>query len=195
MQIQDALQLFRGRLSKPFVFMHCWQILRNTRKWEDELANKDTERTAGTDAGTDLDAHEASEDASAEELPRPIGRDRAKKRRSNVTPSSESSACLELFQQMAKSRELKNQQEALWASEQKQHNERELALKEEKLRMKKEDARFAREKWEREKLNEDNEIMKMDLSSCSDVAREYFLSLQREILDRRLRRRDPDGQQ
>jgi hypothetical protein len=190
LQIEDALQLFLGQVGKPFQFMHCWTVLRNTRKWEDWIATK------GADSAGDREAPNAEEGqefhAGAGELCRPIGRDKAKKtRHSEGKQSSESSACIELFQQMAKNKELKNQQEAMWASEYKQVQERQLALKEESTRrqlaLQEEQTRIQREQLEYQRLEHDSKIMMMDLSSFSDVAREYFLGMQREILEKRRR--------
>ena len=115
----------------------------------------------------------------AADIPRPIGRDAAKKRRSQGGPASSESTCLELFEKMAKNREMK-QQQLLYVQE------RQLALQEEHTKI-------AREQWDWTKVKEENQIMLMDLSACSDYAREYFLSLQKEILDKRRSRVGPGG--
>jgi hypothetical protein len=170
--------------------MHCWTVLRNTRKWEDWIATKGADSAGDREA---LNAEEGQEfHAVAGELCRPIGRDKAKKtRRSEGKQSSESSACIELFQQIAKNKELRNQQEAMWASEYKQVQERQLALKEESTRrqlaLQEEQTRIQREQLEYQRMEHDSKIMMMDLSSFSDVAREYFLGKQREILEKRRR--------
>ena len=80
---------------------------------------------------------------------------------------------------MAKNREMK-QQQLLYVQE------RQLALQEEHTNI-------AREQWDWTKVKEENQIMLMDLSACSDYAREYFLSLQKEILDKRRSRVGPGG--
>ena len=80
---------------------------------------------------------------------------------------------------MAKNREMK-QQQLLYVQE------RQLALQEEHTKI-------AREQWDWTKVKEENQIMLMDLSACSDYAREYFLSLQKEILDKRRSRVGPGG--
>ena len=50
---------------------------------------------------------------SAADIPRPIGRDVAKKRRSQGGSASSTFACLELFEKMAKNREIKHQHSSL----------------------------------------------------------------------------------
>jgi hypothetical protein len=69
--------------------------------------------------------------------------------------------------------------------------ERQLALKEESTRrqlaLQEEQTRIQREQLEYQRMEHDSKIMMMDLSSFSDVAREYFLGKQREILEKRRR--------
>jgi len=113
-------------------------------------------------------------DANAEEIPRPLGRDASKKRRSQGGPVSASSSCIELFERMAKSREMKQQQVM-------HVQERQLELQEEYTKM-------LREQWDWSRTKEENQIMLMDLDACSDAARQYFSILQQEILQKRLNR-------
>lgn len=100
----------------------------------------------------------SSPSEGAADIPRPIGRDAAKKRRSIFwlyLPG--------LFVKMAKNREIK-QQQALYVQE------RQLALQEEHTKIE-------RERWDWTRIKEENQIMLMDLNACSEYAREYFMSL------------------
>lgn len=193
--------------------MHCWQVLRNTRKWEDWLESKVDEcipeaEGAEGDGGDEADSGRPANDYASDgdaafatatagdvvggaaratailndddyKIPRLIGRDAAKKRRSNGAPPSAFSSCLELFEKMAKNREIK-QQQVLYVQE------RQLALQEEQTKIQ-------REQWDWTKLKEENQIMLMNLDSCSSPARQYFMSLQKEILEKRLCRGGPGG--
>lgn len=180
--LDDALQLYEGKYFKRFQFLHCWEALRNTRKWQDFIQDKvdDTERSEAAALGS----QGGGPHTEPVELPRPIGRDSAKRRRSEGGPRSESSQCLELFQQMAKNRELKNQQEAAWAAQNKAMQERQLALQEEQTQIQ-------REQWDFTRVLEENKIMLMDLNSNSldEIAREYFMHLRQDILERKRRER------
>lgn len=191
-RIEDAVQQFRGLLGKPFQFLHCWQVLRNMRKWEDWVSGKKDDSTPNieegeTERGSQGQAERDEEAYSgAAEIRRPIGRDRAKKRRSEGGQSSSSSACLELFERMAKNRELKHQQETVWAENSKNAQDRQLAVMEEHARMQREQLDFTR-------FLEENKIMLMDLGNCSEIARGYFLEIQQEIADKRRKQPRPSG--
>jgi len=86
---------------------------------------------------------------------------------------------------MAMNREIKNQQEASWAVEQKVTRDKQLVLQDKQTRIQEEQTKIQRAQLKLSKLQEENKIMLMDLSNCTDVAKEYFLGLQNEIIERR----------
>ncbi len=95
---------------------------------------------------------------------------------------------------MAMNREMKTQQEAVWAAEQKEARDRQLRLQEEQNRIQQEQTLIQREQtmiqceqWAWAKFQDENKIMLMDLTNCSDVAKEYFIGLQHDILAKRRR--------
>jgi hypothetical protein len=95
-QVKDALQMFEGIIGSPFKFLHCWFILRNEMKWNSQLATMHAQRSGDAAEGV-----EAKVDPTLPpRMERPVGRDRAKKQRSN-TQSSSSSACLKVLQKMS----------------------------------------------------------------------------------------------
>ena len=178
LQIEDALKQFLGQQGKQFQFLHCWYVLRNTRKWQDWISGKGEDTIASTEPAGSASGDNVDSDPS--QPGRPIGRDATKKHRNDQGGSSSSSACLEIFQKMAMNREMKTQQEAVWAAEQKVARDRQLALQEEQTRIQ-------RDQWNWTKFQDENKIMLMDLTNCTDVAKEYFIGLQHEILARRRR--------
>ena len=185
LQIEDALEQFLGQQGKPFLFLHCWYVLRNTRKWQDWISGKGEDTIASTEPAGSASGDQV--DSPPSQPGRPIGRDAAKKCRNDQGGSSSSSGCLEIFQKMAMNREMKTQQDAVWAAEQKEARDRQLALQEEQNIIQREQTRISREQWEWTKFQDENKIMLMDLTNCTDVAKEYFIGLQHEILARRHR--------
>jgi hypothetical protein len=95
-QVKDVLHMFEEIVGSPFKFLHCWFILCNEAKWNAHLTTmhgqKDGDATEGVQAEGDPTLPPRME--------RPMGRDRAKKQRSN-TQSSSSLACLEELQKMS----------------------------------------------------------------------------------------------
>jgi hypothetical protein len=55
-------------------------------------------------------------------------------------------------------------------------------VQERQLELQEKHYNFARDQWEA------SIMMKDDLNTCSEVAREYFINLQREILEKRFNR-------
>ena len=83
---------------------HCWLILRHQRKWNDQTSAK----PIGTPS-VDNSGPEPVQDNN-NPLNRPIGRDAAKKKRSQGDlASSSSSACLEVLQKLLTIREVVEQ--------------------------------------------------------------------------------------
>ncbi|WVZ52355.1 hypothetical protein U9M48_003425 [Paspalum notatum var. saurae] len=103
--IKDACDWFKELKKKDFQFLHCWRVLRGTRKWEDYVEKKLAKRKGNNDSN-DSGAHTSDTD-SPREIPKPMGRDKAKKMRSSgATPTSDPDA-LSIFQRMAESSEQK----------------------------------------------------------------------------------------
>jgi len=127
-QIEDALKQYQGQVGKQFQFLHCWYVLRQHKKWQDWVLGKVEDSRPVKESRTSCSAEQ---DTSGEaDSVRPMGRDAAKKRRSENAGSSSSSACLEVLQRMSMNREVKNQQEAARAEKQMQMQERQLQLQE-----------------------------------------------------------------
>ncbi|KAJ1264816.1 hypothetical protein BS78_08G030800 [Paspalum vaginatum] len=151
---------------------------RDTRKQQDWIEYKKAKFAVRKDTGDSTD--DDSDTETPQEIPGPIGRDVAKKRRSSATPSSSESASQSLFERMTNNRELKHQREIQWDIQ-----ERQLALQQKQIEIQREQYRIQREQWEWTRFQDENKIMLMDLNNCSEKAKEYFLSIQEEILHRR----------
>jgi hypothetical protein len=163
LQIEDAKKQYHGLVGKPFTFMHCWESLCGQRKWLDLVGakGKDADNN-GEESTPDLvDLSFPEEDANDTH---PIGRDSAKKRRSNkLQSSSTASAYVEVLQKMTDHKGKQIVAEVEWANAFNDREDRKLTLE--------------------EKKREDG-IMKMDLSALDPYQRRYFRREIKAILAR-----------
>ncbi|KAJ1281372.1 hypothetical protein BS78_04G301400, partial [Paspalum vaginatum] len=97
---------------------------------------------------------------------------------------------LSLFERMATNREIKHKREIEWAVDNKHVQEQQLALQKEQIEIQCEQLKIQREQWEWTRFQDENEMMLMDLNNVTETVREYFMSLQQEILQRRRTGRD-----
>ncbi|KAJ1258458.1 hypothetical protein BS78_10G076600 [Paspalum vaginatum] len=196
-QIKAACERFKDlKKGKDFQFLHCWRVLRGTRKWEDYVEKNNAKRKGNNDSPDSLAA--TSDTDSPQEIPRPIGRDKAKKMRSSGgTPTSESEA-VSLFQRMAASSEQKQQLQIQWQQDTKSFQERQLEIQEKQqqdtksfqerqIEIQEKQFQVQLQQWEWTRFQDENKIMLMDLNNVSDTAKEYFLNIQRDILGRQHR--------
>ncbi|KAJ1274675.1 hypothetical protein BS78_05G080000, partial [Paspalum vaginatum] len=183
-RINGACEMYASNRRKDFPFMRCWQLRRGTRKWQDWVAVHAAKRSSKR-ASNEMtqSADDISDSESPQEIPRPIGRDAAKKRHGSAAPTSSDSGALSLFERIAHNRELKHQREIEWAVDNKAVNERQLESQQQKvnnqceqMRIQQEQMRIQREQWDWTRFQDENKIMLMDLNSCSEKAKEYFLS-------------------
>ena len=122
---------FEGLVGRKFQFMTCWNALKNTRKWQDWLS---LQRTGAGASNAATDEPHGQDDSPATDTSRPIGRDAAKKRRSEGAGTSSESAIQEVFERMAVTRERKSQEEAARAARSEESMQLQLQLQQEQLR-------------------------------------------------------------
>jgi len=101
---------------------------------------------------------------------------------------------------MAFTRERKSEEEAARAAKneetmqlqlqlQQEHNklaEKEISLREQEYRLKEHEQRMKDKDSEWARFQDENKILLMDLSSCSEFVRDHFIALQHDILQRRM---------
>ncbi|WVZ88231.1 hypothetical protein U9M48_034774, partial [Paspalum notatum var. saurae] len=185
-RLEQAEEAYLGRYNKEFQFKDCWELLRDTRKWQDWVSLHNARRARKRTSATISDSAADTSDAeSPPEIPRPIGRDAAKKKRGSTANPSVESPALSLFERMATSREQNYQRQIEWATDNKEFQQQQLALKQQQVQAELERNKIQREQWDWTKFKDENTIMLMDLNNCSEKAKEYFLSIQDEILARR----------
>lgn len=174
LQIKDALQMFEGIVGSQFKFLHCWLIMRNEVKWNASLAAASEPNDAPS-----AQAGDTSNDTLPPTIPRPIGRDRAKKQRSNSTSSnSNSSACLEVLQKMHVDRAAHAERIEMAAKEE----SREIASRaDRKLRMLERQMKIQEEMLQLQKDDREERVMNMDVDKLLPWVRDYYINKQKEI--------------
>jgi len=182
---------------KTFQFRHCWMVLRNQPKWHDKLkqlaelktSNKKKKTTKDSSPGV-VDLEVDNEDVTAEpvtpeaDVPqRPIGKKRAKEalRRGGKDAGVEA---LELL--WAKKKEADAEKEL----KQEERYAKTYALDKERLAM---EEKIEQKRLEHEcnslhikRMAEEERIINMDLNCLNELQKQYYTSLQVEIMARRL---------
>lgn len=186
---------------RSFTFRHCWLVLRNQPKWLDKLrqlaeikaSSKKQKTTKNSSPGivdlTTQDGHDKDPqeivNSSMDAPKRPPGKKKAKE----ALRRGGNDACTEAL-------------ELLWAKKREDEVAKELkreeryamsyALDKERLELDKERHVLEKERLENEANNiylktiaEEQKIMLLDLNSMTELQREYYTSLQAEIVARR----------
>ncbi|WVZ54709.1 hypothetical protein U9M48_005467 [Paspalum notatum var. saurae] len=177
--IDEAVKMFED--SEPWTFMHCWAILKNEAKWSDKMVELNTNG----------------------ELARPEGRDTAKKKRARPTvDTSVSSTTIEVLQSMNERGQIKNDKEDSQMAQilqrkdakielqqnmialQREEMEKRWEIEKEKLSLTREEVEMRKEQTKVELLKAEAHFMGQDLDKLASHLKEYYISIQREIMDR-----------
>ncbi|KAJ1271009.1 hypothetical protein BS78_06G095800 [Paspalum vaginatum] len=179
-RIDDAVKMFEDK--EPWTFMHCWHILRYEPKWNDKMLEINSGGTSTrvnqrVSANTPGD-QDVSEHADNDPLARSEGRDTAKKRRSRgAGDNSASSTAIEVLQNMNEWEEMQKRWE----------------LEKEKLMLTREKVQMRKEQTKVDMLNAEAHFMGQDLEKLAPHMREYYLSIQCEIMERHGIRSPPNN--
>ncbi|WVZ83767.1 hypothetical protein U9M48_030872 [Paspalum notatum var. saurae] len=166
--IKDACDRFKEFKKKDFQFLHCWHVLRGTRKWEDYVEKMLTKRKAyGQGQGkkdAQLRCYTYIRSRCTVNIPKNGGIKRTK---------TEATDPMDTGHQIFQERQLEIQDREARAKE--RHYERQANIQERQLQVQV-------EQWEWTKRQDENKIMLMDLHNVSETAKEYFLNMQQDIL-------------
>ena len=158
---------------------HCWLILRHQRKWNDQTCAKATPSV--NNSGSE------PVEENNNPLNRPIGRDAAKKKRSQGDmASSSSSACLEVLQKLSTTREVVEHRREGHVEELLAREDKKLALKEREIVVREHQANVQEQQFLAMQRIEEARIMSIDVEKVTDWQRDYYISLQKEIMNKRL---------
>ncbi|TVU44876.1 hypothetical protein EJB05_04338 [Eragrostis curvula] len=195
-RIDDAIKMYEA--VEPFHFMHCWKILRNESKWngKDLELNRNSAGT-GREGSSQANSGPAAVPEGGNEnsmLPRPEGRDSAKKKR--IADASSSSTAVDVLQRINENREKCQQKEdeqmvqILTRKDEKLSLQREvLELKkqqlEENLILRKQEAENAAKQAEAQLLLAEAQIMSVDIDKVAPRLKNYYIGMQLQIAERR----------
>ncbi|AQK73223.1 hypothetical protein ZEAMMB73_Zm00001d017471 [Zea mays] len=158
-ELKDAMKMFEGLQNHPFLFTHCWILLRNERKWRERSTATRPGRVVNEDQPTNMFPSSEPEVSIS-----PEGRDSCKRKRANKnTTSADSTACVEVLKRMTKNRELvevkcDGQYKELLA-----RRDHELDLKEQEMEFK---------------------IMAVNIDEVAEEKRAYYRNMQRRIIEK-----------
>ena len=183
---------------EPFQFMHCWKILRNESKWNDKVLELNS-NSAGTGGEGSSQANTAptavADEGNENSIPaRPAGRDSTKRKR--VADASSSSTAVDVFQRIHDNREKCQQKEdeqmvqILTRKDEKLSLQREyLDLKkqqrEENLILRKQEAHNVAKQAKAQLLTAEAAIMAIDIDKVAPHLKNYYIGMQRLIMERR----------
>ncbi|PVH48216.1 hypothetical protein PAHAL_4G279500 [Panicum hallii] len=194
----SALANFADIEQYPYIYMHCWDLLKDEPKWME--LNIRGARPGDDDAiaehippgAIDIDHDLETPSSQCSGSKRPMGRDGAKR----AAKKSASSSPSESSKYASKLQDLSIQKISIWEEENVkkgsryeqrvaiesqryeevcQHNKHMVSIEEEKLQI-------MRKKADREQTHEEERILGIDLDKCNPRLRKYYEKKQQEIL-------------
>lgn len=108
MQLKEAMLLFEKVIGSTFNFMHCWLMLKDDLKCTTQLARA----SANLESNKETTQKQPTDQMLPPKMTKPLGWDRAKKQRSNVS-SSASTQCLKVLHKMSLDHRAYEQKEEL----------------------------------------------------------------------------------
>ncbi|XP_062204912.1 glutathione S-transferase T3-like [Phragmites australis] len=183
-KVMHACELYKSKDPKgrSFGLLHCWNILQHEQKWKDRCVQKKQKTSSTGSLSSTPETNEShleddGEGHTSEPVVRPGGRkaEKERQRRGKNPVSPGDNLYMEALENMwAKKKEA----EALKEVAKKERYDERLALEKKKIELKEQDIALRRR-------IEDDKVMNMDLSGMSERQRQYYTSLQDEIIARR----------
>ncbi|WVZ48993.1 hypothetical protein U9M48_000378 [Paspalum notatum var. saurae] len=182
-RISASIELYdKENPKQKWAFMHCWEALRNVKKWEDY-------KKAKARQGLKAQKGKNVEDIEAEPVPieRPMGRDTAKKRR-NATPSDSESQCLEVIQRIMTERADRKSDSNAHNDQRAAHQKLKMELLQRQTEVQERQAEIQLRHqlaWEsaqkRKQLEQDLRVMEVDPDTLTGPRRPWYIRLQQRI--------------
>ncbi|KAF0930215.1 hypothetical protein E2562_030860 [Oryza meyeriana var. granulata] len=198
-RIDDAVQMYER--TEPFTIMHCWKILRNEAKWNNKFLELNNSTSLDGMSSPPTQGHTAAGHAESGneniDTSRPEGRDSAKRRRSkSFTETSSSSTAVEVLQRLqekSEKTELKQDQqmaEILSRKDEKIKIQRDLFNLQKKhmkmsMQQKKKENAIREKESEAQLISAESSIMSIDIEKVPPYLKNYYLGMQRQIMERR----------
>ncbi|KAF0927114.1 hypothetical protein E2562_029871 [Oryza meyeriana var. granulata] len=196
-RIDDAVQMYER--TEPFTIMHCWKILRNEAKWNNKFLELNNSTSLDGMPSPPTQGHTAAGHAESGneniDTSRPEGRDSAKRRRSkSFTETSSSSTAVEVLQRLqekSEKTELKQDQqmaEILSRKDEKIKIQRDLFNLQKKhmkmsMQQKKKENAIREKESEAQLISAESSIMSIDIEKVPPYLKNYYLGMQRQIME------------
>jgi hypothetical protein len=200
--------------SEPWGFLHCWTILRDEPKWSDRMIEINT--GTATRVNQKMAGNTSEQPAPSGQVDnsegRPEGRDTVKKKRSQgVVDTSSSSTAIEFLQHIHERGEKKDEKEETQMEQILQRKDAKIVLQEnlislqredmekrweiekEKLILSREEVQMRKEKTQVEMMKAEAHFMGQDLEKLAPHLREYYIRMQRDIMEHHGIIPPPDG--
>uniref|UniRef100_K3XRH2 No apical meristem-associated C-terminal domain-containing protein n=1 Tax=Setaria italica TaxID=4555 RepID=K3XRH2_SETIT len=178
-----ALSNFADIEEYPFIYMHCWDLLKDEPKWME--LNIRGARPGDDDAIADhiltVDRDLETPSCQCSGSKRPMGRDATKRQAKKLASSSPTCPYkkISMWQEENAKKDFRYEQMAAIESQRydevRQHNQHMAAIEEEKLRI-------MRKKADILQTHEEERILGIDLDKCAPCLRMYYEKKQQEIL-------------
>ena len=106
-QLEDARELYKSTVEKQFTYEHCWEILKNERKWSDNLSQKKQKSNSSASPAASSPATPQSVNLGDDyEDPtrnvRPMGRNASKLKKKNCNTNVEETPLSQVLDQYRK---------------------------------------------------------------------------------------------
>ncbi len=197
--------MFQSIMDRPFMMLHCWEILKHEVKWLDlQKKGKEVEGRGGSDDAVSVPPFDdngsnsvhvdgACSSPSTGLGKRPIGREKAKESRKRSTSSSQSSSEFLSSMNELHIQKLNYLKEKSSSKEERIHSiisieERKVAAKEfmmqvEAKRIAMEEERLEMQKEEKRRMEEER-ILAIDLDKCNPMQQAYYKAMKQVIMEK-----------
>ncbi|KAF2924883.1 hypothetical protein DAI22_06g011100 [Oryza sativa Japonica Group] len=198
-QIDDVVQMYEK--TEPFTFMHCWKLLHNEAKWNNKFLELNNSTSPDRMEPPSTQGHTVAGHAESGneniDTARPEGRDSAKRRRSkSYAETSSSSTAVEVLQRLqekSEKTELKQDQQMVEILSRKdgkikiQRDLFNLQKKHMKMSVKqhKKENEIREKQTEAQLMSAESSIMSIDIEKVPPYLKNYYLGMQRQIMERR----------
>ncbi|KAF0894246.1 hypothetical protein E2562_037741 [Oryza meyeriana var. granulata] len=177
-RIDDAVEMYEK--TKPFTFMHCWKLLRNEAKWNSRFLELNNSTSPDQMSPPSTQGHTVAGHAESRyenvDIAWPEGRDSAKRRRSkSFAETSSSSTAVEVLQRLHEKSE---------KTELKQDQQMKKHMKMSVKQHKKENE-IREKQMEAQLMSVESSIMSIDIEKVPPYLKNYYLGMQRQIMERR----------
>lgn len=193
-QIDDAVKMYER--TEPFTIMHCWKKLHKEAKWNNKFLELNNSTSPDVMPSPATQGHAESGNDNID-TSRPEGRDSAKRRRSkSFAETSSSSTAVEVLQRLQEKSEKTEQKqdqqmaEILSRKDEKIKIQRDLFNLQKKhmkmsMQQQKKENKIREKESEAQLITAEASVMSVDIEKVPAYLKNYYLGMQRKIMESR----------